>query len=770
MKYLYTVILLFTQTVLYGQSVVVLDEVTRKPIAEVNIFNTNQGTISSENGIANLLKFNSKDLIKIQHVGYVNQEIIKSLIKDSIYLTPNLYMLETITFEEIKKPLTYQGKLSKANKRQIESLQISSTSELLKKTLGVSVQESQAGGGSPNYRGMEANRLLIVIDGLALNNAIYRGGHIQSSNTINSFFIDNISVVTGPASVVYGDGAMGGALIINTINEKSFNDKYNILEQKYESVNESSSLKYLSKFDSGNFSFINGLAIESNGNIRMGKNRSHGYKNWGAQSEAVSNNEQLNTSYNKYDAIQKIYIKINEKENLSLNSQFSTSSKISRFDKLNDMQDGEKKYKQWYYGPQTRIMQNLNYNKITNSLLADKYSIIMAWQNAKESRHKQKTNDLYISNRRENVLILDGVLDIKKNINKFKLNYGFSYRQQFVESQADLISEDNQVEFNTTRYPDGGSEVTDGSVYAQINWNAFKNTTIFFGERYNMNFLAAKFKNNNIYNLPFSEIKTTNKAFVSSFLISQKISTSVSANIAYYMGYRNPNIDDVGKIFSKNDYSVVIPNNNLKPEQTSNFEYSILINMDRIKFEAQYYSVKIKNAIQRVNSNLNGQDSIIYDGEMMQIQMNQNIESAEISGFNLASEIKFTKSTMLDFKLNYLKGETDLNRPLAHIPPLNSRINLTHIEKNHNLTLSYSYNGWKKAKNYDDNGVDNIEEATTEGNPSWQKIDLIYSIKLAPNIKISLAAENILDVHYKTFGSGISAKGRNFILSLTTNF
>ena len=90
MKYLYTVILLFTQTVLYGQSVLVLDEVTRKPIAEVNIFNTNQGTISSENGIANLLKFNSKDLIKIQHVGYVNQEIIKSLIKDSIYLTPNL--------------------------------------------------------------------------------------------------------------------------------------------------------------------------------------------------------------------------------------------------------------------------------------------------------------------------------------------------------------------------------------------------------------------------------------------------------------------------------------------------------------------------------------------------------------------------------------------------------------------------------------------------------------------------------------------------------
>jgi hypothetical protein len=104
---------------LYSQSVVVLDKVTQQPIAEVNIFNTNQGTISNENGIANLLKFNSKDLIKIQHVSYVDEEIIKSLIKDSIYLTPNLYILETITFEEIKKPLTYQAKFSRVNKRQI---------------------------------------------------------------------------------------------------------------------------------------------------------------------------------------------------------------------------------------------------------------------------------------------------------------------------------------------------------------------------------------------------------------------------------------------------------------------------------------------------------------------------------------------------------------------------------------------------------------------------------------------------------------------------
>ena len=80
------------------------------------------------------------------------------------------------------------------------------------------------------------------------------------------------------------------------------------------------------------------------------------------------------------------------------------------------------------------------------------------------------------------------------------------------------------------------------------------------------------FNDNTIIDLPFNEIKTENKALVSSLQILQKISKKISASLSYFIGFRNPNIDDVGKIFSKNDMSVVIPNNNLKPEKTNNQE------------------------------------------------------------------------------------------------------------------------------------------------------------------------------------------------------
>ena len=120
-----------------------------------------------------------------------------------------------------------------------------STAELLSTNSEITVQESQSGGGSPNFRGMEANRLLLVVDGIPLNNAIYRSGHLQSAATINPFFIRTVSLLSGPASVAYGNGAMGGALLFHT---KSNVQKENslLIHQQYESATNAVIFNFLS--------------------------------------------------------------------------------------------------------------------------------------------------------------------------------------------------------------------------------------------------------------------------------------------------------------------------------------------------------------------------------------------------------------------------------------------------------------------------------------------------------------------------------------------
>ena len=295
-------------------------------------------------------------------------------------------------------------------------------------------------------------------------------------------------------------------------------------------------------------------------------------------------------------------------------------------------------------------------------------------------------------------------------------------------------------------------------------------TTIFLGERYNINSLNAVFNDNTLINLPFPQINTNNQSLVSSIFLNQKIKGQFAIAGSYYMGFRNPNIDDIGKIFSKNDNDVIIPNESLKPEKTNNFEYGITYNDKNLSFEVLYFETYIRDAIQRNYSSLNGQDSIIYDGEIMRVQMNQNIQKAKINGVNFAFSAKNLNNYNLNIVYNYLKGRDNLDLPLAHIPPANIKLDLNKTFDNAEVGISYIYNSWKYANEYDENGVDNLDEGTIDGNPSWNIINLNYINHINDNISASFSVENLLDTHYKTFGSGISASGRNFVVSLTSKF
>jgi hemoglobin/transferrin/lactoferrin receptor protein len=154
----------------------------------------------------------------------------------------------------------------------------------------------------------------------------------------------------------------------------------------------------------------------------------------------------------------------------------------------------------------------------------------------------------------------------------------------------------------------------------------------------------------------------------------------------------------------------------------------------------------------------------------MKVMMNQNIGKATISGLNFAYHINLTKRFSHNGSINILKGETSDKLPLAHIPPKNIISELNYNIRKQFISFSIHYNGIKKAKDYDLSGVDNLEEATQIGNPSWYTLNLKHKINIDKNLTFITGIYNITDIHYKTFGSGISANGRNFSLSLQAKF
>ena len=332
---------------LNAQEILVIDAITGLPIEGVSIISKlqNSGTVSNKEGRLNLSSFSAEDTLSIQHLAYQTiKETKVSITKKTIRLYQKTNTLENIEILEsrvqsFKNTLTHL----KASSIKILNTQSAQTADLLEKTMGISIQNSQNGGGSPNLRGMEANRLLIIVDGIPLNNTIFRSGHLQNASTINPSFLKSAEVLFGPASVAYGNGAMGGAILFNTKPPKNKNNTEFI--QQYESSSNAVFTSILSNYTLQNSANISGFSFKSYGDLNMGSNRKHGFENWGKEAIVTKENLQKGTAYQQADFFHKSLFKINENSFLLFNSQYSTSSNINRFDQLNNIKEGKQQYK-----------------------------------------------------------------------------------------------------------------------------------------------------------------------------------------------------------------------------------------------------------------------------------------------------------------------------------------------------------------------------------------------------------------------------------------
>ena len=111
--------------------------------------------------------------------------------------------------------------------KQIDFQNFQSTAEMLSNSGSLFVQKSQQGGGSPVIRGFEASRVLITVDGVRMNNLIFRAGHLQNVITVDENMLENVGVFYGPSSTLFGSDALGGAVAMTTKNAKFLDQAHN---------------------------------------------------------------------------------------------------------------------------------------------------------------------------------------------------------------------------------------------------------------------------------------------------------------------------------------------------------------------------------------------------------------------------------------------------------------------------------------------------------------------------------------------------------------
>ena len=109
--------------------------------------------------------------------------------------------------------------------------------------------------------------------------------------------------------------------------------------------------------------------------------------------------------YDQFDLFQKFRFKLFDQNYLSVNFQLSNSSNINRYDKLNEIRDGNLRYAQWYYGPQKRFLFSPKFEFFNGTPLLKSGIITLAFQDVKESRIDRKFGNLNKNHQFEKVSI-----------------------------------------------------------------------------------------------------------------------------------------------------------------------------------------------------------------------------------------------------------------------------------------------------------------------------------------------------------------------------
>ncbi|MBK9176376.1 MAG: TonB-dependent receptor [Flavobacteriales bacterium] len=786
---------------LSAQTITFVDAITLQPLDGATLTSDPPGVsaIVDGKGRARLDAFKGRKAVLVSHVGYRAIVLSPDTVAGAIVRMQRQvigleeFVVSASRFEEKRRDVPEQVDIIK--RREISFLDQQTTPDLLQNSGALFVQRSQMGGGSPVIRGFEASRVLLVVDGVRMNNAIYRGGHLQDLMTVDQNAIERIEVVSGPGSVVYGSDALGGVVHLMT-RAPRFRDTTGVSVHggaflRMSTANEEKTGSATIEIGGRRLASLTTITASDFGDLRMGGERDARYGSWGLKPFIVHTTNgtdsvllnavplvQSPTGYKQMDVLQKLRLRIGRHMVHQVNTQLSTSSDVPRYDRLSEyMTDSLGSYvpaqSEWYYGPQKRML--LAYTLELDSMTGffDRGRITPSYQAIEQSRHSRSFGSSRLGHRTERVRVLGFNVDLEKSLGKHELRYG-------LEAYANTVASDayrehirtGEVTYLTTRYPNGGSTMNSYAAYISHTIELNEQVVLSGGLRYSWIGLTADFADDRGYQFLNGRYTQANGAlnWRAGLVYSPGHDWRFTALAS--TGFRAPNVDDMAKVFDSTPGTVVVPNTNLEPEHTTNFEVGVSRTMtDKLFVESHGFYTLYTNALTMGAYTFNGQDSIVYDGTMSRVTALTNSKEAYLYGAQGQLILEISKRMSVRGGITYTFGRVSTDstdRPLDHIPPVYGRGGVQWGAKRVQAEAYVLFNGWKRLKDTDTQpgSEDNLQYATIDGTPSWWTLNLRGSYAINRSLTVQAGLENMLDTHYRTFASGVSAPGRNLQLSL----
>lgn len=729
---------------------VVVDAANRKPLSGVHLWlkGTPCGTATNAQGGFTLNATAPKGhyTLLASMLGYAEQEQEIQLPQTDLQVD-TLKLEAQASFIQNNLVVTAQRSLNEAfatsaalsvlKSQDILHSGARSTPEALMGLPGVFVQKTNHGGGSPFVRGLTGNQTLLLLDGLRLNNSIYRFGPNQYFNTIDVFSIQQIEVLRGAGAVLYGSDAMGGAIQVLTPTPQFVDAGWAFggrLLGRYLDRDMEQTLHAELNAANKTLAFRAGASLRKFGDHFAGQ---------GLGKQAPS-------SYNERAADAKAVLKLSKRSQLTLAYNGVFQSEIERYDQYVTVAQVAQ------FDPQTRQLAYGRFNWEGRSPWMQGLSLTASWQFAEEGRIFQRKNNVNRVEELDEIRTLGYVLEWHAQPAAFwKMTSGLElYNDQVSSAGININTETLARSTRRGLYP-AGANANNAAAFTAHQFQ-LQRWTLNLGLRYNQFRLA-------IQDATFGGTEITPDALVAHVLLRFQAGNHHALSLGNYSGFRAPNINDMSS-FGRFDFGIEVPSYELSPEKTNTYEFNYKYNSARFQLNIATFYTSLSNLITRVRSTFEG--SPTYEGSA--VYKKENAAKSFIRG----SELDFTWAFAGQFRvqggLSYALGQnTTANEPMRRIPPLNGSLALQHqATKQWINRLECWYASKQDRLAAGDKSDPRIPQG---GTPGWTVLNLrsAYQFK---QVELQAGLNNLFNEAYRTHGSGIDGVGRSVWVGLDWRF
>ena len=640
------------------------------------------------------------------------------------------------------------------------------TPESLRDIPGVMLQKTGHGQGSPFIRGFTGFRTLFLIDGIRLNNSVFRDGPNQYWNTVDPLSIHRLELVKGPSSVLYGSDAIGGTANALTRGSREY-------DHRHEGFHLNGQVSY--RYASAEASHTARGEVDGNLGRELGFHLGLSGKDFGTLEGGRDVGRQPRTGYREWDIDVKFdaYLNADEKfvfafQKVDQDDAWRTHKTVHGISWEGTTRGNELKR----ILDQDRYLGYVQYHADRIGGFIDTVRISLSYHEQSEERYRVR-NDGRRDRQGVSVGTVGGWVQLETPSDIGRWTYGADYYYDNVNSCIRKYDASGVFTGASIQGPvadDAGYHLA--GIFIQNEIPVTDDLELILGGRYTYARAVAHEVED-----PQSgaEISLTERyddvvgSLRGMYTLDRKERWQLFAGVS--QGFRAPNLSDLTRLDSARSNEIETPSPGLDPEKFLAFEVGLKSRVGGLSGEIGYYYTLIDDMIVRTPTGrvIGGENEVtkqnVGDGFVHGVEV--SLRYRICPGFTAFGSFAWMDGQVHTFPTS---APVEVREPIDRLMPPMGHAGIRWDHPDQKVWVEGVLSFAARQSDLSTRDKNDTQRIPPHGTPGYAVVSLHGGVEVNENLTLTAALENLTNEDYRIHGSGVNEPGTNVVLGMNVRF